>query len=216
MLDADRHALSAQVYHSALNIKEKEMNNLTRYLASLGTQAALLFGFGVSFIDELPSDTPPWLQAVYYILAVVCLGAEMYCVVTSTLCNVLGPTMALNGSRGSMHSAVSSMYEEREWIWHSFIVGAVAFSFDMLIYLWIILSQYGDPADLGVAAVCSVLCIACGVVICIAAKRIFDRFHLDGSSSAGKTEVRGVDFLKSQKAASEVTSVTSKAKIAER
>ena len=38
MLDADRHALSASVYHQALGIKERELSNLTDYLTNLGTQ----------------------------------------------------------------------------------------------------------------------------------------------------------------------------------
>ena len=40
MLDADRHALSASVYHSALGIKERELVNLTNYLNNLGTQVS--------------------------------------------------------------------------------------------------------------------------------------------------------------------------------
>lgn len=53
------------------------------------------------------------------------------------------PTLALNGPRGSMHTAVKGMYEERTMIWNAFTIGAMAFSIDMLIFIWIILSQNG-------------------------------------------------------------------------
>ena len=112
MLDADRHALSASVYHSALNIKERELINLTNYLNNLGTQAALMFGFGLGMFAEVPESTPIVVSYVYYALATVCLGAEMYCLTNATLCTVLGPTLALNGPRGSMHAAVQGMYQE--------------------------------------------------------------------------------------------------------
>lgn len=42
-----------------------------------------------------------------------------------------------------MHTAVKGMYEERNMIWNAFTIGAMAFSIDMLIYIWIILSQNG-------------------------------------------------------------------------
>ena len=42
-----------------------------------------------------------------------------------------------------MHTAVKGMYEERTMIWNAFTIGAMAFSIDMLIFIWIILSQNG-------------------------------------------------------------------------
>ena len=88
--DADRHALSASVYHSAIVIKEKELQNLTSYLTNIGTQSALLFGFSVAFISEVPDATPVWLLFFYYSIATVCLGANMYALTMATLCTVLG------------------------------------------------------------------------------------------------------------------------------
>ena len=71
-----------------------------------------MFGFGLGMFAEVPESTPIVVSYVYYALATTCLGAEMYCLTNATLCTVLGPTLALNGPRGSMHAAVQGMYQE--------------------------------------------------------------------------------------------------------
>lgn len=209
MLDADRQALSATVYHSALNIKERELVNLTNYLNNLGTMAALMFGFGVAWFAEVPSGTPIIVQYIYYSMATICVSAEMYCLANATLCTVLGPTLALNGPRGSMHAAVADMYQERYWIWISFAVGAVSFSVNLLVYIWITLASDTDAVDNGIAGVCTVIFAAGGTVVTLGVRRVFKRFAYEGQvavtggeSGEPAAQVSAVDYLKTQTAAS--------------
>lgn len=211
MLDADRQALSASVYHSALNIKERELVNLTNYLNNLGTMAALMFGFGVAWFVEVPSGTHIAVQYIYYAMATICVAAEMYCLANATLCTVLGPTLALNGPRGAMHAAVFGMYEERYWIWCSFAVGAVCFSINLLVYIWMILASENNAYDNGIAAVCTVIFVAGGTLVTTGVRRVFNRFAFEGQGSVSTPQsnatdpaahVSAVEFLKTQTAAS--------------
>jgi hypothetical protein len=59
------------------------------------------------------NDKEHWIvQAIHNGFIVSCLCLEFYCVINSTLVSVLGPTYALNGPKGSMHSSVKAMKEE--------------------------------------------------------------------------------------------------------
>ena len=54
---------------------------------------------------------------------------------------------------------------QRDWIWTSFAIGAVSFSFAMLVYIWVLLTQFGDGWDIGIAGMCTVIFIFCTVVV---------------------------------------------------
>ena len=139
MLDADRQALSSSVYHQALEVKQRELRNLTEYLQNIGTVAALLFGFGVALFFDGLADTPLLLKITFYVTATICLGSQMYCVASSTFCTVYAPTLALTGKRGSVHTAVAGMYEERGVIWKTFRMGLTSFYISMVLKTWIVL-----------------------------------------------------------------------------
>lgn len=184
------------------------MANLNAYLSNIGTQAALLFGFAVGFVSDVPKGTPYWLQHIYYAIAFVCLGSNMYCLLMATLCTILAPTLALTGPKGSIQTAVTGMYEERKWIWRMFILGILAFSADMLIYLWIVLTVSGQPGEIAVAVFCTILFVAIAVVIILSAKRVVERFsdyrkdsRPDSSSGSTQKEhysLKAEEFLKAQ------------------
>jgi hypothetical protein len=90
----------------------------------------------VEKFNVFPSDfmyfpkSPYWWMAMgYYVAQTLTMVFEMYCLMTATLISVLGPTLALNGPRGSMQDSVAAMKEERLIILHSFWMGAVSFFF---------------------------------------------------------------------------------------
>lgn len=210
MLEADRHALSSSVYHQALGIKEKELSNLLDYLTTLGVTAGFLFGFGSSsFFSGLPDNTPKILTLIYYVCAMMCMGALFYCIATSTLCTILAPTIALNGPRGSVHKAVAGMYEEREHIWRAFAVGCAAFCLNFFAFIWVLLTRTGNgPEYTGIAVLCSLIFIVGAVVTISGVRRLFSRFHYKDDTSESKKngpepaeQVSGLEYLKSQSAA---------------
>lgn len=208
MLDADRHALSASVYHQALGIKERELSNLTDYLTNLGTQSAFMFGFGVGmFSVDIPEGTPKYLTYLYYAFATICLGAEMYCLSNSTLCTILAPTIALNGPRGSVHAAVSGMYQERDHIWRVFAIGSMGFCANFFSWIWIMLLQYQTWEHVGIAIVCSTIFLVAAAIVIRGVRRIFSRFELKQTEVA-KKQISGADFLKKQTAASALTAIS--------
>jgi hypothetical protein len=133
MLAADRRAVDSDLQAQAVQIKNMEMQNVDRYLQAIGTQAALICGLSMSaqLSDSMiafTNDKEHWLvQVAHHGFIVACLCLEFYCVINSTFVSVLGPTYALNGPKGSMHSAVKAMKEERLMILYAFGGGAMMF-----------------------------------------------------------------------------------------
>jgi len=60
----------------------------------------------------------------------------------STLVSVFGPTYALNGPSGSMHTAVASMKEERLTILFAFGMGSFFFGLSQIFVGWIIMPSF--------------------------------------------------------------------------
>jgi hypothetical protein len=187
MLDADRQALSSSVYHQALEVKQRELRNVTEYLHNIGTIAALLFGFGVALFFEGFVDMPLILQFIYYTSAATCIGSEMYCIASSTFCTVFAPTLALNGPRGSVHVAVAGMYEERGGIWKMMALGMFSFYVATVAKAWIVLWPGQNAGKLAIAGFVTCLFIAIGVVIVRAARRCFQRFTIESMATSGLT-----------------------------
>ena len=102
MIQADKKAFESDLYHASLGIKEREMNNLVNYMTALGTQAALVAGFAVGMMQELPAGTNRWLALSYYMCVSTCIDSQLYCVCNSTLTTVLAPTMGLTGPRSGL------------------------------------------------------------------------------------------------------------------
>jgi hypothetical protein len=114
-----------------------------------------------------------------------------------------------------MHTAVKGMYEERTWIWNAFVLGAVAFSLDMLILKWVLLTQNGDGGELAVAGLCTLIFIGFATVCVAASKRIVQRFSdentkVHGSSKDMQQQMSAEEFLRTQNAAQMLDNAPSK------
>ena len=102
MLVAERDALHASVNHERLNIKERELLNLTTYLNSIGTQAALIAGFVYGTVmTQLPNGVHPALKYAVHVSSSISLGAMVYVICNSELTSIFGSTMALVGPPGA-------------------------------------------------------------------------------------------------------------------
>ena len=102
MLGQERTALAASLNARRLDIREKDLNNLTSFLDGLSTQSALLAGFAFVSFAELPAGTNLGLKYALYICTAISLGANLFVVCVGQLATILGPTLALNGPVGSM------------------------------------------------------------------------------------------------------------------
>lgn len=193
----------SELQAQAVQIKNIEMQNIDRYLQSIGTQAALIAGFACSVLlcDSLivfSKDTEQVHQALeilYYTSTTSCLVLEFYCVMNSTLVSVYGPTYALNGPAGSMHIAVACMREERLTILYAFGLGSFAFGVSQICVGFILMPS--------VTAVLCMLIVLLGFVkVWYSAKRVTSKFHLafDPKNSAEKLkQVRGDAYLGTKK-----------------
>jgi hypothetical protein len=101
MLAAERAALTHEVNHDALNIRERELNINLNFMNNIGTMAALLGGFAFSLIAGVPEDVNVWLEAIHLGLGVLSFGCSMYCVLVSTQCSHLAPRKAFKDSQNS-------------------------------------------------------------------------------------------------------------------
>ncbi|GMI52951.1 hypothetical protein TeGR_g11188, partial [Tetraparma gracilis] len=196
MLAADRSAVETDLQAQAVQIKNLELNNIDRYLQAIGTQAALILAcaagesyavekFNVLNVDEYEdlNGTMWWIAMGYYLCQTLTLVFEMYCVMTATLVSVLGPTLALNGPRGSMHDSVKAMKEERLIILHSFWSGACAFGGTQLFAVIAV-------APVHTSITCATIIVVGYLMMSRAMTRIKDKFRFQ-DIYAGEDDGKG-------------------------
>ncbi|GMI46417.1 hypothetical protein TrCOL_g11200 [Triparma columacea] len=192
MLAADRRAVDSELQAQAVQIKNMEMQNVDRYLQAIGTQAALICGLSIStqLSDSMiafTNDKEHWIvQAIHNGFIVSCLCLEFYCVINSTLVSVLGPTYALNGPKGSMHSSVKAMKEERMMILYAFGGGAIMFGCSQISTAWIMMRS---PS----ASVNSIIVCVAFYQIAVSVRRISAKFKFHSTEMSVKgTETQKV------------------------
>ncbi|GMH51877.1 hypothetical protein TrRE_jg7812 [Triparma retinervis] len=191
MLAADRRAVDSELQAQAVQIKNMEMQNVDRYLQAIGTQAALICGLSIStqLSDSMiafTNDEEHWIiQVLHNGFIVSCLCLEFYCVINSTLVSVLGPTYALNGPKGSMHSSVKAMKEERMMILYAFGGGAIMFGCSQLSTAWIMMRS---PS----ASVNTVIVLIAFYQITVSVRRISAKFKFHSTEMS----VEGTDTQK--------------------
>ena len=118
MLTIERTALHHELHAKRLDLQQQDLDRVTNFLESLGTQAALLAGFAFSvFGAALPGgeDEPhsAWKTA-FYLSAMLTLGAHLYVVCVGQLTAILGPLLALKGPTGSLRRAIDLMKRAAE------------------------------------------------------------------------------------------------------
>ena len=185
MLNAEKDVLSSALYKARNEIKRLDLDNLYSFLSSLATQAALLAGFAFGALQPYDTDNDSFWNVCLQLFVIVTLGAEMYVVCNGMLVTVLGPTLALNGPKGSMERAVYLMRRERGTIFNMFGIGLLGF-FGMIICL----SAIYMP--IGIAAVCMVISAGFAVLTITVSRRILIDFKFEEHSEVIDTVVTDV------------------------
>ena len=75
-------------------------------------------------------------SAIYWLIASVAISSSLHCVLTSMLCNVYAPGLALRGPTGSMVRAVEGMIEEQTVVLRSFVLTMLSFALLLVSYSW--------------------------------------------------------------------------------
>ena len=156
MLHAEKDVLTSYLYKARNEIKRLDLDNLQNFLGTLSTQAALLLGFAFTVLTGAPESTENTAVLVGFlqVLTTVTVGAEMYVVCNGMLTTILGPTLALNGPKGSMEKAVMLMRRHRENMFYMFVVGMVGF-YGMCCFLFFLTME----------VVTAVLCFLIGTLL---------------------------------------------------
>ena len=139
MLRSEKLAVTASLEAKRLEIKEKDLSNLTNFLDGLSTQSALFAGFAFVSFAELPEGTSEFLAFMLHLSTSVSLGANLFVVCVGQLATILGPTLALNGPKGAMERAVDHMREYRKYVFGMFILGLLGFFLmvEFLIFIYV-------------------------------------------------------------------------------
>lgn len=203
MLTAERTALHHELHVKRVDLQQQDLDRVTNFLESLGTQAALLAGFAFSvFGASLPTgdDAPhqAWKTAVY-LSAMLTIGAHLYVVCVGQLTAILGPLLALKGPAGSLKRAIDSMKDERHRIFYFFGAGLAGFYLMTVALAWSLIREDW------LAALCTALATVLMATIAARCKRIVARFafvepelptivlnrEFDGGGDGGDIELGG-------------------------
>ncbi len=188
MLAADKLLLRSTVKQKTIELREKELNLFNSNFGAVATQAALLAGFSMAFLEmSVHLHTlhyNPLAKALLHLFSVVCICANIYTVSCITFVSVWGSGKALRGRDGSMSKVVEGMNKERWVIFRSFGIGLVS-----------LLSAVACATHLlmrwEVAYLSSAIIVGSCVALIRDGMRIFKKFELQ----AGEL-VRFDDFLK--------------------
>ena len=128
MLAADKLLLRSTVKQKTIELREKELNLFNANFSAVATQAALLAGFSMAFLEmsvHLHGEHHNYVaKAALHLFSTICICANVFTVSVITFVSVWGSGKALRGKDGSMSMVVEGMNKERWLIFYTFGVGA--------------------------------------------------------------------------------------------
>ena len=130
MLAADKLLLRSTVKQKTIELREKELNLFNANFSAVATQAALLAGFSMAFLEmsvHLHGEHHNYVaKAALHLFSTICICANVFTVSVITFVSVWGSGKALRGKDGSMGKVVEGMNKERWLIFRCFGVGLCA------------------------------------------------------------------------------------------
>ena len=113
----------------------------------MASQSAILSGFaygGLSIGRDEGANTHAFLHLIYMSTTTAAMAFGLIVIIVSSLCNILGPGLALRGSEGtkSMHTAIDVMKEEAMFSFKFFILQLVFFNISSISLMWVLYRPY--------------------------------------------------------------------------
>ena len=112
---------------SRAQLREKELNLFNSNFSAVATQAALLAGFSMAFLEMSVHlhalHFNPLAKGLLHLFSTLCICANIFVVSIITFVSVWGSGKALRGKDGSMSMVVEGMNKERWLIFYTFGVG---------------------------------------------------------------------------------------------
>lgn len=102
------------------------------------THAALLSGFSFTALvrGQFSDDVPMGFQGTYTVIVVVAIVMLLHCVFMATLCNTMGPNLAMRGDNPerAVDQAVQGMTAASYHVYGAFVGGVIIFQ--IAIVMW--------------------------------------------------------------------------------
>ena len=175
MLAADKLLLRSQVKQNLISLREKELNLFNANFSAVATQAALLAGFSMTFLEMsvhlTEKEFHPIPRAFLHVFSTISICANIFVVSLITFVSVWGSGKALRGKDGSMGKVVEGMNTERWLIFRCFGVGLISLLLGVACSTWLLMNPI-------VAGGCSIALVGTCYALITNAMRIFNKFEL--------------------------------------
>lgn len=181
---ANQKQLFQATNQGLLAIRQSEVQYYQSINVSFGTQAAMIGGFtyGVfTFNQAVETSGKHYIATLtdcYWVAAACTIALAVHVILCTTLMQVLGPGLALNGPIGSVARATEGMRLEQKQIIFSFIAMVMMFSVATVLSCWVIMSVAG-------AAGCTIAFGFAAYNWYKYCQRIYLRFYWDKEEEAG-------------------------------
>lgn len=116
MLAADKLLLRSSIKQRTIELREKELNLFNSNFSAVATQAALLAGFSMAFLEMSVHlhalHFNPLAKGLLHLFSTICICSNIFVVSLITFVSVWGSGKALRGKDGSMSMVVEGMNKE--------------------------------------------------------------------------------------------------------
>ena len=145
MLAADKLLLRSTVKQRTIELREKELNLFNSNFSAVATQAALLAGFSMAFLEMSVHlhalHFNPLAKGLLHLFSTVCICANIFVVSIITFVSVWGSGKALRGKDGSMSMVVEGMNKERWLIFYTFGIGLLSLLSAVACSTWLLMQR---------------------------------------------------------------------------
>ncbi len=135
MLKAEQQQFVQATNNQLLDIRNTEISYFISFFSNFGTQCALISGFIVNAISQVPgldsTCNPAW-KYIYWILSALALMCAMHVLLCTMFINVFGQGLAIRGPLGSMVRAVDGMVQETNQILIAYVASIFFFAFSTI------------------------------------------------------------------------------------
>eukprot|EP01039_Chlorochromonas_danica_P004073 gene4072-4454_t len=146
MNQANQKAVIQEANMNLVGIRSIELDYFSTFYSNFGTQAALMIGFIVGSLSQVPgidnpSGSPYIFIVLYWITSATTLASAIHSLVCSVFVQVFGQGLGLRGPLGSMIVAVEGMVIEQRQILWSFVITVLSFGLQCIGMYWIMMDQ---------------------------------------------------------------------------
>jgi len=146
MNQANQQQVVQNANMNLVQIRQIELTYFSSFFTSFGTQTALMIGFIVGSLSQVPGvDNPSecsyfWI-VLYWVTSALCVSSAIHCLVSTVFLEVFGQGLALRGPLGSMVKAVEGMIVEQKAVVVGFIFTIFMFGLQCIGMYWIMMDQ---------------------------------------------------------------------------